>query len=89
MGHYLLLVIFIFLEKNQLLHRIFTDMAGKHGPAFLIRLGVHRALGVSNWEVAKECFTTNDKVFPISPKSIAVKYMGYDYKMLGFAPYGP
>ncbi|TYH23002.1 hypothetical protein ES288_A04G174800v1 [Gossypium darwinii] len=75
--------------KNQLLHRIFADMADKHGPAFLIRLGVHRALVVNNWEVAKECFTTNDKVFSTRPKSIAVKYMGYDYKMLGFAPYGP
>ncbi|MBA0755119.1 hypothetical protein Gogos_021991, partial [Gossypium gossypioides] len=30
--------------KNQLLHRIFADMVDKHGPAFLIRLGVHRAL---------------------------------------------
>ncbi|KAB2036117.1 hypothetical protein ES319_D04G201200v1 [Gossypium barbadense] len=75
--------------KNQLLHRIFADMADKHGPAFLIRLGVRRALVVNNWEVAKECFTTNDKVFSTRPKSIAVKYMGYDYKMLGFAPYGP
>ncbi|KAK8304248.1 hypothetical protein V6Z11_D04G207700 [Gossypium hirsutum] len=53
-------------------------MAGKRGPAFLIRLGVHRALVVNNWEVAKECFTANDKVFPISPKSIAVKYMGQE-----------
>ncbi|TYI88345.1 hypothetical protein E1A91_D04G202100v1, partial [Gossypium mustelinum] len=60
-----------------------------HGPTFLIRLGVHRALVVSNLEVAKECFTTNDKVFPTHRKSIAVKYMGYDYKMLGFAHYGP
>ncbi|MFQ6648819.1 hypothetical protein Gotur_021513, partial [Gossypium turneri] len=75
--------------KNQLLHRIFADMADKHGPAFLIRLGVRPALVVNNWEVAKECFTTNDKVFSTRPKSIAVKYMGYDYKMLGFAPYGP
>ncbi|TYG74804.1 hypothetical protein ES288_D04G212100v1, partial [Gossypium darwinii] len=77
------------LGKSQLLHRKFADMADEHGPAFVIRLGVHQALVVSNWEIAKECFTTNDKVFPTRPKSLAVKYMGYDHKMLGFAPYGP
>lgn len=77
------------LGKNQLLHRKLADMADEHGPAFVIRLGVHQALVVSNWKVAKECFTTNDKVFPTRPKSLAVKYMGYDHKMLGFAPYGP
>ncbi|KAE8654392.1 Cytochrome P450 82C4 [Hibiscus syriacus] len=52
------------------------------------RLGIHRALVVSNWEVAKECFTTNDKVFLTRSKSLAVKHMGYDRNMLGFAPYG-
>ncbi|XWS62473.1 hypothetical protein CRYUN_Cryun06bG0014200 [Craigia yunnanensis] len=77
------------LGKNQLLHRTFGDMADKYGPAFLIRLGIHQALVVSNWEVAKECFTTNDKVFPTRPKSLAVKLMGYDHNMLGFDPYGP
>ncbi|MBA0751100.1 hypothetical protein Gogos_002464, partial [Gossypium gossypioides] len=40
--------------KNQLLHRIFADMADKHGPAFLIRLGFRRALvqSVKNGGVA-------------------------------------
>ncbi|KAL1106493.1 hypothetical protein V6Z11_D04G207400 [Gossypium hirsutum] len=53
-----------------------------HGPTFLIRLGVHRALVVSNLEVAKECFTTNDKVFPTHRKSIAVNYMGHWLELL-------
>ncbi|KAK8561153.1 hypothetical protein V6N12_048228 [Hibiscus sabdariffa] len=83
LGHLLL------LRKNQLLHRTFADMADKYGPAFSIRLGIHRALVVSNWEVVKECFTTNDKVFLTRPKSLAIKLMGYDHNMLGFAPYGP
>ncbi|KAK8665188.1 hypothetical protein V6N13_005362 [Hibiscus sabdariffa] len=77
------------LRKNQLLHRTFADMADKYGPAFSIRLGIHRALVVSNWQVVKECFTTNDKVFLTRPKSLAIKLMGYDHNMLGFAPYGP
>ncbi|KAF2305851.1 hypothetical protein GH714_008449 [Hevea brasiliensis] len=63
-------------------------MADELGPIFSIRLGIHRAVVVSNWKVAKECFTTNDKVFLTRPKSLAVKIMGYDHAMLGFAPYG-
>ncbi|KAG8634870.1 xanthotoxin 5-hydroxylase CYP82C4 [Manihot esculenta] len=73
---------------KRLLHRTFGSMADELGPIFSLRLGIHRALVVSNWEVAKECFTTNDKVFPTRPKSMAVKIMGYDHAMLGFVPYG-
>ncbi|KAI9180206.1 hypothetical protein LWI28_002284 [Acer negundo] len=62
-------------------------MADKYGKVFLICLGIHRALVISSWEVAKECFTTNDKVFSTRPKFLAVKLMGYDHFMLGFAPY--
>ncbi|XVE94114.1 hypothetical protein REPUB_Repub01dG0253400 [Reevesia pubescens] len=77
------------LGANQLLHRTFGDMADKYGPVFLVHLGFHQAIVVSNWEVAKECFTTNDKVFPTRPKSLAIKLMGYNHSMLGFAFYGP
>ncbi|OAY25458.1 cytochrome P450 CYP82D47-like [Manihot esculenta] len=73
---------------KQLPHRTLGCLADELGPIFSIRLGIHRVLVVSNWEVAKECFTTNDKVFPTRPKSLAVKIMGYDHAMLGFAPYG-
>ncbi|KAK8482924.1 hypothetical protein V6N13_149639 [Hibiscus sabdariffa] len=68
------------LGKIKLLHRTLADMADKYGPAFSIRLGVHRALDVSNWEVAKECFTTNDKVFLNRPNSLAIKHMGHHFK---------
>ncbi|KAJ4716416.1 Cytochrome P450 protein [Melia azedarach] len=75
--------------SNQLLHRTLGQMADKYGKAFLIRLGIHQALVISSWEVAKECFTTNDMVFSTRPKSLAVKIMGYDHAIIGFAPYGP
>ncbi|ESR36373.1 hypothetical protein CICLE_v10028201mg [Citrus x clementina] len=77
------------LEKNQLLHQTLGKMADKYGKAFMIRLGIRQALVISSWEVAKECFTTNDKLFSSRPKFLAVKLMGYDHAMLGFAPYGP
>jgi hypothetical protein len=64
-------------------------MADKYGSIFTIRLGIHQALIVSNWEIAKECFTTNDKAFASRPKAIAPQLMGYNYAMFGFSPYGP
>ena len=64
-------------------------MADKYGPIFCIHLGLRKALVVGNWEVAKECYTTNYKVFATRPRSLAVKLMGYDHAMFGFAPYGP
>uniref|UniRef100_A0A5B7A0Q0 Uncharacterized protein n=2 Tax=Davidia involucrata TaxID=16924 RepID=A0A5B7A0Q0_DAVIN len=64
-------------------------MADKYGPIFTIRLGVHRALVVSSWEMAKECFSsTNDRVFCNRPKAMAVELMGYNYAMFGLGPYG-
>ena len=53
-----------------------------------MKLGVKQALVVSNWEIAKECFTTNDKAFAGRPKTMAVELMGYNFLVIGFAPYG-
>ncbi|MFQ6667725.1 hypothetical protein Gotur_033642 [Gossypium turneri] len=64
-------------------------MADKYGRIFSIKLGVHRALVVSNWEIAKECLTINDKAFASRPKLACSEIMGYNGAMIGFAPYGP
>ncbi|XP_077224549.1 cytochrome P450 CYP82D47-like [Tasmannia lanceolata] len=69
--------------------RILADMADNSGPVFTIRLGMERAVFINTWELAKECFTTNDKVLASRPRSAAGKYMCYDFAMFGFAPYGP
>ncbi|PWA40353.1 hypothetical protein CTI12_AA563440 [Artemisia annua] len=74
---------------DQLLYRTLGAMADKYGPAFNIRLGTRCAFVVSSWEVAKECFTTNDKALASRPKTAAVKHMGYNYAVFGFAPYTP
>nr|KAJ0211291.1 hypothetical protein LSAT_V11C400205120 [Lactuca sativa] len=66
----------------ELPHRVLGGMADKYGPIFTIKLGVHNVLVVSNAETAKECFTTNDKVFASRPKSMAVEHI------LAVAPYG-
>ncbi|KAH9753333.1 Xanthotoxin 5-hydroxylase CYP82C4 [Citrus sinensis] len=63
-------------------------MADKYGPIFTIRMGINRALVVSNWEIAKECLTTHDKVFANRPKTLAMDILGYKFSMFGFRPYG-
>ncbi|KAL6126311.1 hypothetical protein ACLB2K_074362 [Fragaria x ananassa] len=69
-------------------HMTLGNMADKYGPLFTIKLGVHRALVVSSWDVAKECLTTNDKAFADRPKALGPEIMGYN-AMFGFSPYGP
>ncbi|KAJ7950310.1 Cytochrome P450 [Quillaja saponaria] len=77
------------LGGPQPAHLTLGNMADKYGPVFSIRLGVNRSLVVSSWEIARECFTINDKVFATRPKFLAAEIMGYNYAMFGFSPYGP
>jgi hypothetical protein len=70
-------------------HRALGAMADKYGPLFTLRLGLNHALVLSSWEMAKECFTTNDAAVSSRPKLVAVKHLGYNYAMFGFAPHGP
>ena len=69
-------------------HRVLGNMADKYGPIFTMKLGVKQALVVSNWEIAKECFTTNDKAFASRPKTMATELLGCNFLAIGFAPYG-
>ncbi|KAK3015596.1 hypothetical protein RJ639_007405 [Escallonia herrerae] len=66
-----------FLQAPNVAKRMPPEAAGAwpiidmYGPIFTIKLGVHRALVVSDWKMAKECLTTNDVVFASRPKSVA------------------
>ncbi|KAK9280973.1 hypothetical protein L1049_003864 [Liquidambar formosana] len=74
---------------SQIPYKTLAAMADKYGPIFAIKIGVHRTIVVSNWEIAEECFTTNDRVLANRPKSIAVEHLGYNYAMFGLSLYGP
>ncbi|OIS99309.1 cytochrome p450 82c4, partial [Nicotiana attenuata] len=63
-------------------------MADKYGPIFQLQLGTHPALVVSSWEMVKDCFTTNDKIFASRPKMTLSKYF-YNDAVFALAPYGP
>ncbi|KAL6217773.1 hypothetical protein ACLB2K_010990 [Fragaria x ananassa] len=73
--------------RNPLFQTL-ANMADKYGPIFTICLGKNRALVISNYEAAKECFTTNDRVFATRPSSAQGKYLGYNYAAFGVSPYG-
>ncbi|XP_057423367.1 cytochrome P450 CYP82D47-like [Lotus japonicus] len=77
------------LGGSHAAHVILGNMADKYGPIFTLRLGVHRTLVVSNWEMAKECFTVNDKVFASRPNSLAFEVLGVNSSLFGASPYGP
>ncbi|XP_047318520.1 cytochrome P450 CYP82D47-like [Impatiens glandulifera] len=69
-------------------HITLSEMADKYGPIFRIRLGLRRAIVVSNWELAKELSTTHDLAVASRPQMLAAKYLGYNYAMFAFSPYG-
>jgi cytochrome P450 len=73
--------------SDQLPHIALGALAEKYGPAFTIRIGVHPALVISSWELAKECFTTNDVALSSRPKLAGTKHLGYNHVMFGFCPY--
>ncbi|KAK2971247.1 hypothetical protein RJ640_014255 [Escallonia rubra] len=77
------------LSGSQLPQQTLGSLADIYGPVFTLKFGVHRALVVSDWKMAKECLTTNDEVFASRPKSVASELMGYNYAMFGLSPYGP
>ncbi|KAL8124819.1 cytochrome P450 CYP82D47-like [Apium graveolens] len=76
------------LGPNQLTHYTLGTMADKYGPAFSIKLGSHKVIVLSSWEMAKECFLTHDKNFIGKPIVLASKLLGYNLAMFAFAPYG-
>ncbi|XP_023516810.1 cytochrome P450 CYP82D47-like [Cucurbita pepo subsp. pepo] len=77
------------LSTTEPTHKTLAKMADAYGPIFTIRLGMSRALIVSNWEIVRECFTTNDRIFASRSKTLASKLLAYNYAAVGVSSYGP
>ncbi|ERN17688.1 hypothetical protein AMTR_s00059p00205420 [Amborella trichopoda] len=77
------------ISGNVPLYKKLASLSDLYGPAFTLRLGFHRMLILSSRNLAKLCFTENDRNFSTRPKSQAAKVIGYDSAMIGFAPSGP
>ncbi|KAI7731528.1 hypothetical protein M8C21_017657, partial [Ambrosia artemisiifolia] len=68
--------------------RILAKMADDYGSIFCLRLGSQRAMVVSSWQMVKDCFTTNDRIFATRPNMAVSRYMGYNSAVFALAPYG-
>ncbi|KAK1386602.1 Cytochrome P450, family 82, subfamily G, polypeptide 1 [Heracleum sosnowskyi] len=77
------------LRGQYPLARILGNKADKFGPIFSLRLGHHYGVVISRWEMVKECFTTNDRIFATRPTMSFSKYLGYDSAAFASSPYGP
>ncbi|KAH7665290.1 Isoflavone 2'-hydroxylase protein [Dioscorea alata] len=71
------------------IHRALAHFSDLHGPILLLRFGSRRVLLVSSNSGAEECFTVNDITFANRPRLLSGKYIGYNYRSMTWAPYGP
>ncbi|CAI0558572.1 unnamed protein product [Linum tenue] len=78
----------LFTAHNSLPHVTLGALADKHGPIFTIQLGIHRAVVVNSWELAKELYSDHDLIISTRPNLTATRLLGYDMVMFGFAPHG-
>ncbi|XP_057545068.1 cytochrome P450 CYP82D47-like [Amaranthus tricolor] len=74
---------------GKLPHITLGKLADQYGPIFMIKLGVDHALVVSSAQTAKECLSTNDRIFASRPQTIFNERVGYNSAMFGLSPYGP
>ncbi|XP_023535445.1 cytochrome P450 CYP82D47-like [Cucurbita pepo subsp. pepo] len=77
------------LSATEPTHITLAKMADAYGPIFTLKLGMNTVLVVSSWEIARECFTTNDTIFASRSKGLASELLGYNYTLLSVTPYGP
>eukprot|EP00262_Sarcandra_glabra_P008222 TRINITY_DN21552_c0_g1_i1.p1 TRINITY_DN21552_c0_g1~~TRINITY_DN21552_c0_g1_i1.p1 ORF type:complete len:515 (+),score=34.18 TRINITY_DN21552_c0_g1_i1:98-1642(+) len=76
------------LLKVSFSHRSLGDLADKYGPAYKLRVGWREMFVVSNWQLAKECLSTNDRKFANRPLTVASKLVGWEYAIFSLSPLG-
>ncbi|KAK1436565.1 hypothetical protein QVD17_02346 [Tagetes erecta] len=70
-------------------HATLASMADRYGPIFTVRLGIRKVLVVSDWEIAKDLFTTHDVNVSERPNYIAAHILGRKGASFSFTSYGP
>ncbi|KAK1412666.1 hypothetical protein QVD17_34099 [Tagetes erecta] len=80
---------FHLLQGQAPLARILGKLCDDYGPIYSLRLGSRQAIVVSDSNMVKECFGTNDKIFATRPNLAVSRYMVYDNANFGLGPYGP
>ncbi|CAN6201013.1 unnamed protein product [Urochloa humidicola] len=73
---------------GQLPHRAMRDLARRHGPVMLLRIGEVPTVVVSSREAAREVMKTHDAAFASRPLSSTVRVLTSGGRDIIFAPYG-
>ncbi|CAO1948633.1 unnamed protein product [Urochloa humidicola] len=73
---------------GKLPHRAMRDLARRHGPVMLLRIGEVPTLVVSSREAAREVMKTHDAAFASRPLSATVLVLSNGGRDIIFAPYG-
>ncbi|KAI5020256.1 hypothetical protein ZWY2020_045144 [Hordeum vulgare] len=73
---------------GKLPHRALRELARRHGPAMLLRLGEVNAVVVSSREGAREVLKNQDTMFATRPLSTTMRVLSYGGQDIVFAPYG-
>ncbi|CAH8359128.1 unnamed protein product [Eruca vesicaria subsp. sativa] len=73
---------------NGLAHTCFRNLSQKFGPVMLLRLGYVPTVVISSREGAEEALKTHDLECCSRPETVATRMLSYNFKDIGFAPYG-
>ncbi|KAJ0241957.1 hypothetical protein HA466_0212990 [Hirschfeldia incana] len=73
---------------NGLAHTCFRNLSQKFGPVMLLRLGYVPMVVISSREGAEEALKTHDLECCSRPETVATRMLSYNFKDIGFAPYG-
>ncbi|KAM0911058.1 hypothetical protein ACQ4PT_013719 [Festuca glaucescens] len=75
-------------QLGPLPHRSLRELAQRHGPVMLLRLGATRMLVVSSASAAREVLQTHDADCCSRPACPGPRLLSYGFKDVVFAPYG-
>ncbi|XP_037438808.1 4-hydroxyphenylacetaldehyde oxime monooxygenase-like isoform X2 [Triticum dicoccoides] len=75
-------------QLGPLPHRSLRDLAGRHGPVMLLRLGAARAVVVSSASAARDVMRAHDADCCSRPASPGPARLSYGRKSVAFSPYG-
>uniref|UniRef100_A0A0E0LDV5 Cytochrome P450 n=1 Tax=Oryza punctata TaxID=4537 RepID=A0A0E0LDV5_ORYPU len=73
---------------GQLPHHAMRDLARRHGPVMLLRIGEVPTLVVSSRDAAREMMKTHDMAFATRPLSATMRVISCGGRDVVFAPYG-
>ncbi|KAL4597092.1 hypothetical protein ACB092_12G210500 [Castanea dentata] len=76
------------LGGQEPMAKILGAIADKYGSFFSLRMGIHRMLVVSSWEMVKEFLATHDKTFATRASIAVGEHLLNNNAIFALAPYG-